>query len=487
MARSEYSNDRQNTQRPDAIGEFATAILLGAGMGIYALVLWSWWAILYPMLSLPVVAAVAVGWWLGWPAGVAVAVASLVGWLLWWRLFPRSWERWVWGRIRQQFLSYHRYRRRWKTLTALHGLTVVLDRGVLTPRLKHVQIGPVADVLTVELLGGQTVQQWAKQSDALRHALRAVGVRVRSAQSKHVVLQVIHRDILTEPISLPREEPATVDVEGLVAGMTELGSPWRVRLLGNQLLVAGEMGSGKGSVAWSIIAALGPAIRAGLVELWTIDPKGGSEFGAAREFFARFAYDADGAVRLLSDAVALLQARGNKYMGQWERKITPSVEEPLVVVLVDEFASLTTYYTDRKTKEQIKALLGVLLTQSRAMAVPVIGCLQDPSKDVLELRQLFPYRIGLRMSEPTQAGMLFGPSGRDRGALCDEIPEDMPGVAYVEQEGSTEIVRVRAYWVSDDDIRWLIDRYQPRGPRRGDTRRFHDDSGNSDGDGQARS
>ncbi|WP_068021487.1 FtsK/SpoIIIE domain-containing protein [Nocardia mexicana] len=478
MARSEYSNDRNRQQRPDALGEFAMALFLGAGMAVYALLLWTWWALLYPMLSLPVVAAVALGWWLGWPVGVAVGLASLVGWLLWWQYAPGSWERWVSGRIRQQYWSYYRYRRRWKTLTANHGLTAVLDRGVLTPRLEKVVIGDVADELTVRLLEGQTVQDWARQSDALRHALRAVGVRVRSAESQFVRLQVIHRDVLTEPIPLPRREPVNVDVEALTIGLNELGEPWTVRLLGNQLLVAGKTGSGKGSVVWSLIAALGPLIRSRMVELWPIDPKGGMEMGAAEELFARFVYDkGPEAVAMLRDAVALMQMRGGKYRGRWERKITPSVDEPLVVLIIDEAATLTSYYSDRKVKDEINRLLGELLTQMRALAVSAVGCLQDPSKDVLEIRQLYSYRVGLRMREPTHPKMLFGEGGRERGALCDEIPETMPGVAYVEHEESVEITRVRAYNVTDDDIRWLVETYKPRGPRRGDTARLHGEDG----------
>ncbi|NKY27678.1 cell division protein FtsK [Nocardia gamkensis] len=421
-----------------------------------------WWALLFPMISLPIAAAGAAWWWLGWPFGVIVAAVSVASWVTWWAWWPSSWHRWVWGRMRSRYLSWKRYKRRWKTLTAIHGLTKILDHGVQTPGLVKVTIGDTADELLIKLVGSQTVQTWAKQSDALRHAFGAVGVRVRNAKSGFVRLQVIHTDRLIDPIPLPRVVPKTVDLEALTIGMTELGEPWRIRLLGNQLLVAGKMGSGKGSVVWSLIAALGPAIRDGRVVLWMIDPKGGMEYGAARNWFARFAFDnGPMSLELLRDAAALVQQRGVLYMPKAERKITPTVAEPLVVVIIDEAASLTAYYSDRKVKDEITRLMGIVLTQSRAVAVPMVGALQDPSKDVLELRQLYPYRVGLRMSEPTQPNMLFGPSGRDRGALCDEIPETTPGVAYVEHEESVEITRVRAYWVTDDDIEWIMRTYPP--------------------------
>ncbi|WP_131817016.1 cell division protein FtsK [Nocardia salmonicida] len=435
------------------------------------------WSFIFPMLSLPVIGAIAVGWWLSWPVGLVVGLAAPIGWIAWARLWPDSWERRVTGRIRARHRIWSRYRRRWSEVTAMHGLSTVLDTEVRTPLLARVTPGPVADILDIKMLDGQTREQWAKQSDAQRHSFAAVGVRVRLIKPGWLRLEVVHVDILTTPIPLPREELNSVDLEALTVGITELGEPWSVRLLGNQLLVAGATGSGKGSVAWSLLAALGPGIRDGVVIVWVIDPKGGMEFGYARKWFARFASDSgSAALQILEDAMNLVQVRGERYRDNRARKITPTVDEPLVLLLVDEAATLTAYYADRKIKDSITRCLGVILTQSRAVAVPVVGCLQDPSKEVLELRQLFPYRIGLRLREYTQPDMVFGKGGRDRGALCDEIPESMPGVGYVEHETSNDITRVRAFNVTNDDIDWIISTYPPLlrdadgNPLRGDGR-----------------
>ncbi|WP_156371414.1 cell division protein FtsK [Nocardia arizonensis] len=443
----------------DQLGWVLLKLFVGA---VYAAVLLAWWAALFPMLSLPIAAVVAVWLWQGWPYGAAAAVAVVSGWAVWWAWWPKTWRRWVWGRMRSRFLSWWRYRSGWKKLTAIHGLTKVLNDAVLTPALVKIDIGDVADELLVKLCGGQTVQDWARQTDALRHAFKAVGVRVRHVQSGYVRLEVIHKDILTEAIPLPRIASTRCDLNALTIGMTEMGQPWRIRLLGNQVLVAGMMGSGKGSVVWSLIAALGPAIRDGSVVLWVIDPKGGAEFGYARRWFARFAFDNGAqALAILKDAAELVQARGVLHMDRLQRHLTPTPAEPLVLVVIDEAASLTAYYSDRKIKDAISRYLGIVLTQSRAMAMPVVGCVQDVRKEVMDLRQLYSYRIGLRLSESTEPTMLFGLTGRERGALCDEIPETTPGVGYVEHETSTDIGRVRAFWVTDDDIQWIIDTYPP--------------------------
>jgi DNA segregation ATPase FtsK/SpoIIIE, S-DNA-T family len=56
------------------------------------------------------------------------------------------------------------------------------------------------------------------------------------------------------------------------------------------------------------------------------------------------------------------------------------------------------------------------------------------------------------LDEPAQVNMILGDSGRDQGALCDQILESTPGVAYVRVDGVREPIRVRASWVTDGDI-----------------------------------
>jgi DNA segregation ATPase FtsK/SpoIIIE, S-DNA-T family len=140
----------------------------------------------------------------------------------------------------------------------------------------------------------------------------------------------------------------------------------------------------------------------------------------------------------------------------------PTVEEPLIVVVVDEMATLTAYGSDRKAKVEAEQLLGLLLSQGRAVGVSVVGALQDPSKEVMSLRQLFPIRIALRLAEASQVTMVLGPGARDRGARCDEIPDTLPGVGYVAQDGTAELIRVRACHVTDHDVDQLVVTYRRR-------------------------
>ena len=133
-----------------------------------------------------------------------------------------------------------------------------------------------------------------------------------------------------------------------------------------------------------------------------------------------------------------------------------------MVVLVDEVAFLTAYQADRKLKDRTLAALATLTTQGRAVGFCVVAALQDPRKEVMNIRNLFPDKIALRLDEPAQVDMVLGDGARDRGARCEEIssvPAVGAGVAFVRLEAVPDPVRVRAAYVSDEDIRAMAATY----------------------------
>jgi len=424
------------------------------------------WAVLFPMLSGPAVLT-ALAWRAGGPAAATLVALSFLMILAGWRLcHPGSFHRVVSGRIWKRWRRWSTYRRPWRDLCAMHGLTVVLNDHVSVPKLHRVKVGYVSDAVTVRMLYGQSIEDWQRVSDALSHAFGAMSVRVRPLKPGWAVIDVHHSDVLASVLALPKVPCCEgTGVEALTIGVTDRGDRWQVRIGGRHILVAGATGSGKGSVVWSVLAGLGPAIRAGIVQLWVVDPKGGMEFGPGQALYRRFEHDpGEGTVRLLRDATAILTSRAARLRGV-SRSHTPTVEEPLVLLVIDEIATLTGYSTDRKVRTEIEQLLGLILSQGRAVGVNVLAAVQDPAKDVLPFRQLFPTRIALRLTEPSQVAMVLGDSARDRGALCDRIPEALPGVGYVAEEGSTELVRVRAFHVSDDDIARLCKEFRPPHPQ----------------------
>ena len=135
---------------------------------------------------------------------------------------------------------------------------------------------------------------------------------------------------------------------------------------------------------------------------------------------------------------------------------TPNV----VLVVVDEIASLTAYVTDNAVKKRLAAALSLLLSQGRAVGVSVVAATQDARKEVLGMRDLFPTRVALRAAEAEQADMVLGHGARNRGARTDAISPATPGVGYVALDGEPEPVRVRFAHVTDDHIAAVVDRHR---------------------------
>ncbi|MBX6769937.1 MAG: cell division protein FtsK, partial [Actinomadura rubrobrunea] len=113
----------------------------------------------------------------------------------------------------------------------------------------------------------------------------------------------------------------------------------------------------------------------------------------------------------------------------------------------------------RDLRRRAESALAILTSQGRSVGYCVIGAQQDARKEVNNLRNLFPTRIALRLDEDEQVDMVLGDGSRDRGAYADQIspvPEIGAGVAFVRLETSPDPVRVRAAYVSDDDIRHMV-------------------------------
>jgi S-DNA-T family DNA segregation ATPase FtsK/SpoIIIE len=130
------------------------------------------------------------------------------------------------------------------------------------------------------------------------------------------------------------------------------------------------------------------------------------------------------------------------------------------VILVDELAALA-YVGEREVKRRIEYALGLLLSQGRAVGVAVMGCIQDPRKEVLPQRDLYPVRVCLRVTEAEHVNLVLGRGARDLGARADDISPSLPGVAFVQVDGVPEPVRVRFGYVTDDHIRTLAAGWRP--------------------------
>ncbi|MFI0452156.1 FtsK/SpoIIIE domain-containing protein [Actinomadura sp. 6N118] len=422
--------------------------------------------------------------WLGYAYGwrvpvlvLAFVLVCLGTWVL------ADWDSFVRGvvrpaRARWRYLAV--YRRDWQPVLVTAGLTKTHKGREYLPAIKRVRCGPTSDRVLVRMLKGQAPGSWEQVAVNLAHGFGAQLVRVRQGTGNRwswadgrpvrrtvprpgsVWLEFVRKDALASLVpAFPFQERTEVDLKALPVGRREDGALWRLRLLGTHVLIAGATGAGKGSVLWSIVRALLPWMLAGLVEVWAIDPKR-MELAYGRALFERHGRYSDdpkgGMVELLEAAAQDMNARAAQFAGH-TRSFTPTHEHPFRVVIVDELAFLTAYCPDRDLRRRAESAMAILASQGRSVGYCLIGAQQDARKEVNNLRNLFPDRIALRLDESEQVDMVLGDGARDRGALADQIssiPEIGAGVGYIKLETTPDPVRVRAAYVSDDDIRDMV-------------------------------
>lgn len=443
-----------------------------------------WWCLRHPLSVGVTVLALVLYADYGWPGVlVPLVLASAVSAVWRWR-DEASWWRWCAGPLLGRFRQVFVYRRAWREALTLCGLAEKYDHRPVLPELLRVRSDQAVDVLTIRMVRGQTPADFQRVTANLayafgrRHArvyserpddpptrtgsaawlLRLVD-RVRFRDRPTVVYLVLVRTDALRPVVAPFEPPATPDFTALPLARREDLGTWRLHLLATHVLVGGATRSGKGSVLWSLVRALAGGIASGLVRLWVIDPKGGMEFAMGRPLFARFAGRSFEAMAdLLDEAVTVMRERQTRLAGT-VRVHTPTEADPLVVVVIDEMAALTAYLQDADLRRRIAASLGLLLSQGAGVGVLVVAALQDPRKEVLPFRDLFPTRIALGLTEAAQVDLVLGDGARNRGALADQMPRWAKGVGYVILDGTPEPMRVRFSYITDDHIRDLARQY----------------------------
>lgn len=321
-------------------------------------------------------------------------------------------------------------------------------------------------VAAPRLLVGQTVEDVEAVTDRLRVIVEARRCRV-VPNDTNTGCRIVWSfgDPLADPFDaqVPAVGARLPNLRQLPMGRTEDGLPWLLDVRCSTL-VAGTSGSGKASLVWSLLFGLAPAIRAGQVEVHGIDLKGGMEFGMGRPLFTRYAQTPDVAVQLLEDTAAQMSARAQRLSGVARSLETASTADPWVFVVVDELAALVAYQTDRDLLRRAEAALSLILSQGRAVGFYVFGFLQDPRKDTVKMRHLFPQSFGLRLRDREEVAMVLSDGAVAAGATCHKIPRSTPGVGYVLGEDNWP-VRVRAGYVSDQMIRDCATRFPAANPR----------------------
>ncbi len=127
---------------------------------------------------------------------------------------------------------------------------------------------------------------------------------------------------------------------------------------------------------------------------------------------------------------------------------------------IDELASFTLGVgDDKKLCAEFSNLLRDLVSRGRAAGIIVVAATQNPSSDIVPtaLRDLFGFRWALRCSTPQASDTILGSGWATQGYSATSIEGRDRGVGLLLSEGGTP-VRLKAYYLSDDDLKILVAR-----------------------------
>lgn len=317
------------------------------------------------------------------------------------------------------------------------------------PKTLHLEPTATGVEITFQMASGQSTALWAANLQRLSHYLVIPQIHILQAGQGLIKLGFRVHDPLLNTVPIPQSY-IVPDLKAVPIGVNEDGSECRIPILGKNILVAGVPGSGKSGLLWAVVSALAPAIKMGIVKIHVIDLKGGIEFISGVHLFETFATSVTEAIELMDNFELIMEDRLGYMRDNRIRKHTPSVDEPMHLLIIDEAAAMTAYVNNSKDRALINNGMAIILSKGRALGISTLLAVQDASKEVLTWRQLIHVRIALRMAEHTQIPMVLG-----RGANIDPISDLTPGIGYVVQENIEGISRMRVYEVDDDRIELL--------------------------------
>lgn len=438
--------------------------------------------VMHPRTTLTVAALLMWWQWLGW-LSLSITASSLTLALVAWRLLDvMSFDRWAGRVLRAWWQRWTIYAPKLPGWLHACGLTIKDDAlpvvltvklvgrkkisreqqsaAVRYPRVLGVASGPSWDEVRVRLVPGQKPEDFDEATRALASARMVARCQVREIAPNVVSIDFQRRNLLAAEVAcqdltaLASVHGESINLARVWTGRTEYGQDWHVPLCGpaSHTLIAGVSGAGKNSYLWSPLVSIAPAIRDGLVRVSGVDPKG-MELSYGRGLFHRYAVTGPEVLGLLNELIDCMDKRKTEFAGK-VRSVPITRANPLELVEFDEIGALTRY-TDRKTREQITERIALLNTQGRALGITVRGYVQEPTKDTVPVRELFPRRVCLRVTAKSHVAMVMGDQAYDRGAWANRIPESEAGTGYVWGEGIREPLRVRAGWVSDQTVKAL--------------------------------
>lgn len=187
------------------------------------------------------------------------------------------------------------------------------------------------------------------------------------------------------------------------------------------LLIGGTTGSGKSEALNTILAGITTHYSPEEVRLHLIDPKGTEleHFSTCEHVEGEIGWIEEDAIEILARAVDEMQARYARFkgakvrsLGDYNMKVSKAERLPRWVIVLDEYADLTSEPEQKKT---IEGHLRRLAQKARAAGIHVIIATQKPDATVIStnLRSNLPAQLALRVKSATESRVIMDDSGAE--------------------------------------------------------------------------
>lgn len=204
--------------------------------------------------------------------------------------------------------------------------------------------------------------------------------------------------------------------------------------LNRSVLIGGESGSGKSNMVWKILKGLNDFKIP--YRLHVIDPAGGVELQDLEDspYLVNYVDRANKADKLIARMRDDMDARLAYMKQNRTRKHAPTIEHPLIVLIIDELLLLST-----QLKQGVSSPLGELLAVGRKAGFIVIACTQIGQVDTIgRIRDLFPQRICFAVRTSDMADAILGTFATRDGAEAHLLSRPGEGYVFAEDSNSHE-------------------------------------------------
>lgn len=310
----------------------------------------------------------------------------------------------------------------------------------------------------LDRFAGKTAKDLVGKREALEMALRATPGLLRVIPSRRRAdlceVRMLLADPLANPIPWVGSKMRSV-TDHMILGHFEDGSNVDLHVVQDDdvqhILIGGVTGSGKSSLLNVILANLATCPD---LAVWGIDLKGGAEFLPWQQALDRVASNEQDAASLLKDAKALIPTRMEDLVSRGKRKWIPDQEHPLLLIVIDELASLD---------DEALGLVATIAQKGRAAGIALILATQRPSSRMLStdrdsglgIRGQMQTRICMRVKESSEVDMILGGGRRLDGYTADRTLLEK-GTFYLDDDKNRDPLPARAFYMDDTAVQLAV-------------------------------